>query len=244
MRAWVLVLLAPPLLTAGCFEALLREGTGSTLAFTCALMDPARSDAVVVESWLAPEASLNVTPLLARLVAVLADLTGRDPGVFSVSERHGPAAPEGGWNRSRLAAEAQPFLRSRVVTLRILWVASMAEPATGMVAGPGMVVVALDSVAAGAQLVGRPAGQVALAVLLHQVGHALGQVNEGIPVQDPGIQGREGPPGHAPDPAAVLNAAWDDARTLEWAGNATYDGFGAADLADWAAARRPGGVCA
>jgi hypothetical protein len=230
------------LLTAGCFQALLRE-TGSTLSFTCALLDPAVADAVVVESRIAPGGMLNVTPILARLAVVLGEVTGRDARAISVVQGEGPPEPPGGWNRSRLAAEAQPFLRSRVATLRILWVASMAEPATGMVAGPGTVVVALDSVLAGAQLVDRPPGEVALAVLLHQVGHALGEVNRGVPVQDPDIQEREGPPGHDRDPAAVLNVAWDDARTLAWEGNATYDHFSAPDLADWAAARRPGGVC-
>jgi hypothetical protein len=240
VRAWVLVL---PLLTAGCFQALLREGPSSTLGFTCAVLDPAQDDAVVLESWVAPDATVDVGPAVARLAAVLANVTGRAPATFSVVRQTGPAAPEGGWTRERLAAEAQPYLRQRTVTLRILWVDSMAEPATGFVAAPGTVVVALDSVAAGALLVGRPVGQVALAVLLHQVGHALGETNLGVPVQDPDIQDREGPAGHDRDPASVLNAAWDDARTLAWAGNATYDGYGAADLADWAAARQPGGVC-
>jgi hypothetical protein len=240
VRAWVVLL---PLLTAGCFQALLPQGPSSTLAFTCALLDPAQADAVVVESWLGPDASLDAKPLLDRLAAVLADLSGRPASAFSVSERGGPPIPAGGWTREALAAEGQGYLRQRTVTLRVLWVGSMAETATGTVAAPGTVVVAVDSVAAGAQLLGRSVPEVALAVLLHHAGHALGLVNQGVPVQDPDIQDREGPPGHERDPAAVLNAAWDDARTLSWAGNATYDGFGAADRADWAAARAPGGVC-
>jgi hypothetical protein len=206
-------------------------------------MDPVQDDAVVVESWLGPDAALDPAPLLARLVPLLANLTGRPPAAFSVALRQGPPVPAGGWDQAKLAAEAGPFLRQRTVTLRVLWVGSLAEPATGMVAGPGTVVVALDSVAAGAQRTGHPVDAAAFAVLLHQVGHALGATNQGVPVQDPDIQEREGPAGHDRDAAAVLNAAWDDARTMAWAGNATYDRFGAADLADWAAARRPGGVC-
>jgi hypothetical protein len=242
VRPWKAVVLLP-LLAPGCFQALLREAPSSTLAFTCAMMDPVQDDAVVVESWRGPDLALNVTPLLARLVPVLANLTGRDARLFSVGEQAGPPVPVGGWDRARLEAEAGPYLRQRTVTLRVLWVGSMADPATGLVAGPGTVAVALDSVAAGAQRMGRPVESVAFAVLLHQVGHALGETNQGVPVQDPDIQEREGPPGHDKDPAAVLNAAWDDARTMAWAGNATYDRFSAADLADWAAARGPGGVC-
>ncbi|HUR64082.1 MAG TPA: hypothetical protein VM241_06350 [Candidatus Thermoplasmatota archaeon] len=242
MRPWTVVVVLLPLLTAGCFQ-LLREGPSTTLGFTCAVLDPAQADAVVVESWLGPDVRLNATPVLARLVEVLAGLSGRSLSAFSIAQREGPAVPAGGWDRVRLAAEAGPYLGQRTVTLRVLWVGSMAEPATGFVARPGTVVVALDSVMAGAQQVGRPVEPVALAVLLHQVGHALGLVNQGVPVQDPDIQEREGPAGHDRDPAAVLNAAWDDARTLAWAGNATYDHFGAADRADWAAARGPGGVC-
>src|SRR5439155_1200292 len=112
------------------------------------------SDAVVVESWVGPDVRLNVTPVLGQLAAVLGNVTGRGAGVVSVVERDGPPVPEGGWTREALAAQAQPYLRQRTVTLRVLWVGSMA-----------------------------------------------------------------------------------------WAANATYDGFGAADRADWAAARGPGGVC-
>ncbi|HEX2065597.1 MAG TPA: hypothetical protein VHI93_02185, partial [Candidatus Thermoplasmatota archaeon] len=233
MRAWAALL---PLLTAGCFHALL-PGPSSTLAFTCAVLDPAQADSIVVESWQGPGVTLDVAPLLARVADVLANASGRSPAAFSVAVREGPPVPEGGWTRDSLAAQGGPFLRQRAVTLRVFWVASLGEPATGLVATPGHVAVALDSVAAGAQRVGRAVPDVALGVLLHQVGHALGLVNQGVPVQDPDIQEREGPPGHHRDTAAVLHAAWDDARTLAWAANATYDGYTAADLADWAAAR-------
>jgi hypothetical protein len=233
-----------PLLLSGCFQAILREGPRSTLDFTCALMDSVQDDRIVVESWRAAEVDLNVTPILRHLVAILANLTGRDPGLFSVDERAGPDVPPGGWNRSRLAQAAGPYLRQRTVTLAVFWVASVGEwGPTGFLVAPGTVAVAMDNVAAGSARIGRPVAAVAQAVLLHEVGHALGQTNQGIPVQDPDIQDREGPPGHDRDPASVLHDAWDDAFKLAWAGNATYDGYPAPDLADWAAARSPGGVC-
>jgi hypothetical protein len=240
VRAWLVLL---PLLTAGCFQAILQAPGSSTLGFTCALMDPVQADGVVVESWLDPRSGMDVRPLAEGLLPVLANLSGRPSSAFSVRHEVGPAPPAGGWNRTNLAGAASSFIHGRTVVLRIQWVESMAEEATGLVAGPGNVVVALDSVQAAASRLGRPPATVAFAVLLHQVGHALGATNQGIPIQDPDIQEREGPPGHDKDPASVLNAAWDDARTATWSDNSTYDRFPAPDLADWAAARAPGGVC-
>ena len=160
--AWAVLL---PLLTAGCFQALLREGPSSTLGFTCAAMDPVHADGLLVQSWTAPGLAFNATPALARLAPLLVNLTGRPPSAIQVEDRAGPAVPAGGWNRTLLAAQAQPFLRQRTVTLRILWVDSMAETATGFVAGPGTVVVAVDSVAAAAARTERPLPAVALGVL-------------------------------------------------------------------------------
>jgi hypothetical protein len=79
-------------------------------------------------------------------------------------------------------------------------------------------------------------------VLLHHLGHALGLVNRGIPVQDPALHEREGPPGHEPDPASVLAAGWDRASTMEWAPGATYTRYSVGAVSDWQGARS--GVCA
>jgi len=233
-------------LLAGCFQALLQAEPSTTLGFTCTLMDPTQADSIVLESWVEPGTWLtpaNASTLLARFVPLLANLTGRPAGSISWSLADAPSPPAAGWNRTNLAGQAGPFLRQRVATMRIWWVASLREPATGLVAAPGAVAVALDSVAAAADRIGHPRAEVAFGVLLHQAGHALGETNQGVPVQDPDLQEREGPPGHDKDPTSVLNAGWDDARTLTWAANATYAGYPAADLADWAAARVPGGVC-
>jgi hypothetical protein len=245
VRPWAVVVVLGPLLLSGCFQALLREGPSTTLSFTCALMDPAQDDAIVVQSFLAPTApsSLGIGAILGRLVTVLSNLTGRPPSIFSIDQQAGRDPPATGWNRSLLADQAGGFLRQRTVTFHILWVDSLRETGTGFVAGPGTVVVALDSVAAAADRLGRPLAQVAMGVLLHQVGHALGETNQGVPVQDRRILQREGPPGHDLDPASVLNMAWDDARTVTWAEGTTYDRYPATNVADWAAARSPGGVC-
>ncbi|HUR62330.1 MAG TPA: hypothetical protein VM286_08225 [Candidatus Thermoplasmatota archaeon] len=244
MRAWRALLPLLPLVASGCFQALLQAPGSSTLGFACAMMDPVQADGVQVESWIDPRVSLDARPWALRLVGVLANATGRSPSAFAFRHEVGPPPPQDGWNRTNLADAATSFIHGRTVALRILWVESVAEEATGMVAGPGNVVVALDSVQAAALRIGRPVGDVAFAVLLHQVGHAMGATNLGVPVQDPDIQDREGPPGHDKDPASVLNAAWDDARTVTWSDNSTYDRYPAPVLADWAGARGPGGVCA
>lgn len=237
-----LLLAIVPLLLAGCFQDAFRD-PASTLGFACAVLNPALGGEVHIEGWSEPGLP-DLRPLLAKLGRELANATGRADAGFRVTLVDEPARPAAGWNRSALEFwGARPYLAQGVATLHAGFVGSFGErDATGFVAAPGSVVVAWEGVRAAADRLGRSHEEAAFAVLLHHIGHALGEVNAGIPVQQSDIQDQEAPPGHDKDPASVLHAGWDDARTIVWA-NGTYDRYPATSVRDWTAARAPGGVC-
>lgn len=241
-RAAAALLLA--LALPGCVSEILPAGPATRLEFACAVLDPGRADGVVVESWREEGVGLATGSALDALAAELGRAGARDGGV---SQRDGgeAAAPRGGWDDAALREwlDRRPFRASTDVRLHVLWAETLGGPASQAV-DPGLVVVAQDAVRDGAGRLGVGEDDVARAVLLHAAGHALGAVNQGIPVQDPDLQEREGPPGHDPDPASVLHAGWEDPAAMAWAPNATYDAYPARLHADWAAAVAPGGVCA
>lgn len=241
--AFALVLAAAAL--SGCFSEVLPVGPLTKLEFICAALDPQEAERFVVESWLGPGVDLDVEDAQRALVAALGHLGARD-GDIVLRPEEGPREPRSGWNATGLRAwqDDRPATGGNEVRLRVLWVRTLGDGRSSLEPAPGLVAVSQHAVREGAARMGVPENDVARAVLLHAAGHALGAVNQGIPVQDPDIQEREGPPGHDPDPASVLHAGWEDAATMAWAANATYDAYGPALRADWAAAVQPGGVCA
>lgn len=230
---------------AGCFSEVLPAGPLTKLQFICAALDPQEADRLVVESWVAASVDLDVEDAQRALVAALGRLGAREGGII-LRQQDGPAEPADGWNATRLRAwhDDRPFASGNEVHLRVLWVSTLGNGRSILEPAPGLVAISQDAVREGAVRMGVGENDVARAVLLHAAGHALGAVNRGVPVQDPDIQEREGPPGHDPDPASVLHAGWEDAATMAWAADATYDSYSAALRADWAAAVQPGGVCA
>lgn len=231
---------------AGCFSEILPGEPVSTLAFACAAIDPVVAPRLRIVSYTEQEVEIPTAAVMGVLAARLANVSGRDATLVSVLPREAPQAPEAGWNDSRLTTwvRDEPFLGRGQVTLRVLWLGTLGDgtPA-GLVPAPGAVVLSQEAIAAGAVRLNRTVEEVATVVLLHFTGHALGVTNRGIPVQDPALQEREDPAGHDADPASVLAVGWDDARTMAWAANATYDHYPDAVLADWQAALEPGGVC-
>ncbi|MEK6975308.1 MAG: hypothetical protein AABY18_03090 [Candidatus Thermoplasmatota archaeon] len=238
--------LAVAVLSAGCLTEILPGPPVSTLAFACAAIDPVAVGRLRIVSYTDDRVDLATTGLMDALTARIAEVSGRNVSAISRLERPAPPEPEHGWNENRLAewVRNEPFLGRGQVTLRVLWLTTFGDGTqTAMVPAPGAVVLSQEAIITGAARLDRAPEDVALAVLLHVTGHALGVTNRGMPVQDPELQEREGPPGHDADPASVLAVGWDDARTMAWAANATYDHHPAAALADWQAAREPGGVC-
>lgn len=248
LRRAALLLFVPLLLPAlaGCFSELLPAAGGTGIAFVCAVLEPEEAETVVLQSWVGKDVDVDRSLAITALRTELADLSGRDSSRVSAIERVGPAAPRDGWNDSNVQTwgQQQTFLGRGLVTLRVLWVESLGDGnQTGSSPTPGTVALAQAAINAGADHLDTSPAVVARAALLHYAGHALGVVNRGIPVQDPDIQEREGPPNHDPDPTSVLHVGWDDARTMSWAANATYDRYPDTLRRDWAAATMPGGAC-
>lgn len=246
VRLWGLAALAIAVAAPGCFSEILPSAPVSTLAFACAAIDPVVAPRMRIVSYTDEQVEVPTATPIALLAALMANVSTRDPAVISILTREAPDEPARGWNESRLAAwvRDEPFLGRSQVTLRILWLDTFGDgKQAGLVPAPGAVVLSQQAIAAGAARINRTVEEVATAVLLHFTGHALGVTNRGIPVQDPALQEREGPAGHDADPASVMAVGWDDARTMAWAANATYDRYPDAVLADWHAAREPGGVC-
>lgn len=233
-----------PTLAAGC-ATLLPAGPESRLEFACAVLDPGQAERVIVHAWVAEGIDLDTAAAHAALQAELQGIGGRSGGV-SLRTHDGPEAPRDGWDGEEVRrwTEELPFEFGDEVHFHVLWVETLRFGRSVLVAAPGVVVVSDEAIREGATRMEADRDDVARAVLLHAAGHALGAVNQGIPVQDPDVRHREGPAGHDPDPASVLHASWEDAATMAWAANATYDHYGPAVHADWDAAVQPGGVCA
>lgn len=241
-----LALLVTATALSGCFSDILPAGPLTKLEFICAVLDPDEAERVVVHAWVGEDVDLAFRDADRALLAEIERIGAREGDEVTLRVEDGPAAPRRGWNETSLREwwVDRPFASGNEVHLHVLWVHSLGGGLASLTPAPGLVAVAQDAVREGAERMGRPEAEVARAVLLHAAGHALGAVNQGVPVQDTDLQEREGPPGHDPDPASVLHAGWEDAATMEWAANATYSAFPAYLHADWDAAVREGGVCA
>lgn len=246
MQWTVLGAVALAVASAGCFSEILPGEPVSTLAFACAAIDPLTAPRLRIVTYAGEGIDLHTSASMRVLAERMGEISGRDGDAITVLIGDAPDEPERGWNESRLETwvRDEPFLGRGQVTLRILWLETFGDGTqSGLVPAPGAVVLSQQAITAGAARIGHGPEEVATAVLLHFIGHALGVTNRGVPVQDPDLQEREGPAGHDADPASVLAVGWDDAWTMAWAANATYDHYPAAVLADWQAAKEPGGVC-
>lgn len=233
---------------SGClsgFSEVLPAPNVSNLAFACAVLDADGVERVRLASY-QDASEPDRSDALAALAAELAILADRSPGSISIAYRGLPEAPAEGWNTTTLGdwARDSSFLARNLVTLRILWLTTLDHhDQVGIVPAPGAVALSGTAIEAAALRLNRSNDDVARAALLHFAGHALGVTNRGIPVHDPDLQVREGTAGHDADPASVLAAGWEDARSVVWVANATYDRYPGAAHADWQAARGPDGVC-
>src|ERR1041385_4246989 len=234
--------LAAVALTAGCFDEVFPVPPGTGMAFICAVLDRHDAKTVALQSWVGKGVDLERQPALDALRAQVEAMSGRDDAHVKFTNRTGPPEPKAGWNESTVQTWSlgEPYQVRSLVNLRILWVDSLGDGnLTGMAPAPGTIALSQLGIERGAAHLGIDEATTARIVLLHFAGHALGVVNQGIPVQDPDLQEREGPASHEPDPASVMNVGWEDARTMTWAPNATYDAYSAPLHADWAAALLP-----
>jgi hypothetical protein len=239
----LLLAAASALAVSGCFAALIELPSESHFGFACRVLDPREADDVIVQVWRGEGVEMDLQRPAAILIDALANATGRSIQDFTYTHRHGPDPPRGSWNQTSLTAwslERAPEARGPAI-LRIVVVDAWLT--SGDRLGPGAVVVSQAAAMAGAAQTGRSPTEVAGALFMHYAGHALGVVNDGIPVQDPNLQDREGPANHEPDPRSVMHEGWHSAATMAWPPGAGPLRYSDGVRQDWQAAVN-GGVCA
>lgn len=211
--------------------------------FSCAVLSDGDYPALLVRVEKDPAVRYSVAGPVGHLREVVANHSEKALEAIELEIRVGFVPPEGGWTEEALAdqAERHSFKAGRnVVVLTIWWTEGPLGAGTGTVLAPGLVVLAQDAITAKAAATGFPGEGVARAVLLHHVGHALGQVNDGIPMQ----QDHEGSAKHGSDITSVMHPTWHDAGPFPEPLAAPPEEYPAAVAVDWAAARAEGGVCA
>lgn len=238
-------LLAVCIALSGCFQGfqeIIQAGPQSTRAFTCAVLEEGPMENLRIEVFVDEDVAFSPVTPLDRLRDVLAAHAGKERDAIQVRIEPLEDPPESGWTEEGWdeVLRGHSFQEdSETVVLRVYWVAALPTPWTGEVPAPG--VVALDHAALRqkATTLDRSLDGTATALLLHHVGHALGVVNRGIPMQE----NHEGAPGHSRDLGSVMHASWEDPDDATVVPDGAYDDYGASVVADWDAARADERVC-
>jgi hypothetical protein len=241
----VAVLIALLLPLSGCVSELISPTPMTTRRFACdALGDVHLTVVVHIE----PGLDFDPGVAVGALVEELARISPRDSSAIARSFKEGPGEPVSGWDDVALRGLANTAVDARDgLRLHVYWLRQIAANATGSLGSevtgrniaPGVVVVAQRPIESGATRLNASLDEIATAVLLHYVGHALGAVNNGIPVQDVHIERRENPPKHEAATDSVMHASWHAPATMR---NITAQ-YSDAQVQDWQAAREPAGVC-
>ncbi len=245
LTASVLALLASVAL-GGCVGELLTEEEATVRTFACAVLD--ETDARPVLLGLHRERGVQRVPVgaLGALADHLADAGFAARDRYAVVESTLLEEP-GPWTPEVLQAWAQEavVLDAEAVRLHVLWVDDFAdgEGTTVLHVAPGVVAVSETAVQEGAERLGRSEDFLARVLLYHVVGHALGAVNQGIPLNGTDPTSQEGMPGHESSPESVMHHGWERVTTLPRT-DAPYDAYSGDVLDDWRAAVAPTGVCA
>ncbi len=242
VRVLVVLSLMLGLTLSGCVTELLTSEEETTRNVACAVIAPQLGRDVLFA--LHREGGVQRVPLESMwLLAQAFGDAGFGTDRFQVSEAE--LLPDNdAWTLARMQtwAESVTVLEDERVTIRILWVEAFAdEGPTTLVVSPGIVAVSEAAVVAGAARLEQSEDYLARVLLLHVVGHALGTVNQGIPLNGTDVSAQEGPAGHEPALDSVMHAGWDRVATMPRT-NAPYDGYSELVLDDWRAASR--GVCA
>jgi len=229
VRAGVLVVSA--LLLSGCVTELLGDEVQTVRNVACAVL--AHSPRVEIHVHAATE--LDMQGPVSAFIAELAPL--RDPATVSVVTTPTDLPTDlDAWSMEQMVLE-----RDRAV-LHVLVREGTADGPTFEALDPGVFVLDVAALQAGAQATGRDLMDVTRIVFLHAMGHELGVVNAGIPLNGTDLSGREGPMHHEPAPTSVMHVGWHAAISMPKS-NSTYAGYSAAVHDDWAAAVA-GGICA
>ncbi|HET6398021.1 MAG TPA: hypothetical protein VFH47_00525 [Candidatus Thermoplasmatota archaeon] len=226
---------------SGCVSNILAPPAGSARDVACRLLRVEDNPLAVLSLEVTPDAPPVPASALEEVAQALRNATGRTPQELRTQVAAAPADAGVDEDTIRAWAQRRSNAAPGTLMLRVLWHGARSDE-TGTQAAPGALAVSGAAVLSAASRLERPPEDVARAVLLHHLGHALGVVNRGIPVQNPAIQEREASAGHEPDLASVLAEGWERASTAVWVPGATYDRYSEQVVADWRAAR-DGGAC-
>lgn len=242
VRGAVAVLLFLSTGLSGCFAAeFLGPTDQTTRLFACAVLSPTAYPLMTIHVEKEEGIQFSVAHPLEVLRGSLINVTGRPGSLVEAEVATGVAPPEGGWHADSFEerAERSDFRADRdTVRLDIIWSASRHQDQTGMLVAPGLVFLSHPAIVELATATGSPLERTAAVVLLHHVGHAMGQVNDGIPMQED----HEGTPKHEPDMASVMHEAWHSLDAP--LGAVPAPAYSDAVLDDWDAATDEAGVCA
>ncbi len=237
---WTAILAVAALANSGCIAGIFVDTTLTTREFACAVLSDDAAETLILDVHV--DESIDHSPLdavghLRRVLANTGDRTAASIEV-RIAALSGPLE----WGPDDWESELQDH-RAREglqgMRLTIYWVAAMAGNSTGEPLIPGVVGIDHGGLVDKASATGRTIDEVASAALLHHVGHALGTVNRGIPMQ----ANHEGQPGHDASEDAVMHHAWHDALDGHWATNATYTNYSVNQQLDWRAALDNPQVC-
>lgn len=234
MRVWTLVAIV---VMPGCVSDLLGPPEVTTRTVTCAVLAPDMQVRVV------QHAPSDAVPAEVRDAAVQAwmqemvGVTGKTDDDFVSDAAEGPDH-DGPWDMQALRPwlRGQRVLETGQVYLRVLWVDLLPEQRAVEPLSPGVVLINTTAWTL-AVTVGHDGQALARGLLYHGLGHALGVVNRGVPIQQAGGASREEPQHH--EPGGVMSAQW---HHLPLPRNAT--GYSEALVADWRHAQTSQAVCA
>ncbi len=217
------------------------DTTITTREFACGVLAPDGAIPVVIAVHVDERTEVSFLDAVETTQSAIADVAARSPDTIEIRIEPLENPPQE-WDSIDWDVALQdhnPREGLRGLRLTIFWVQDMDGATTGEALAPGVVAISEAGLEAKAAATGRPVQAVAVAALLHHVGHALGAVNRGIPMQ----ANHEGVPGHDSNETSVMHHSWHDAGDATWAHNATYDGYTNATRHDWTLALANPMVC-
>ncbi len=237
-RAHVLVLaLLLPLTLGGCIAEIIAPAQDTTRSFACGAINPTRFDRMDLVLLEEQGMALDLMPSLGLLADRLAQHTARELDTLYMLRDD---APEGPWTLDDLRAEFEAMdftTRGRIVFRAVILEQIEGLDDVAVLLRPGTIAVSAANLRAAAMALDTPREQLAEWVVLHFAGHALGVVNDGIPMRE----NHEGLPKHEADRDSVMHPSWHDpsSRAHVPAGRPNYS---ASVVADWQGAIQE--VCA
>lgn len=224
--------------SSGCLADIFVDTNVTTREFACDALSDARVPELLLDVRVDESLALSPVAAVDHLRQVLGDLPSRSMESIGIRVTAIEAIPDA-WDDDAWAEEldghrVRDGLRS--MRLTIYWVADLAGSGTGDLVAPGVVAIDVAGLQAKIRATDAPQENVTRGVLLHHVGHALGGVNQGIPMQ----ANHEGAPGHDRNVSSVMHHGLHDANDPTWG---PYGGFDAAMRADWEAALNDPLVC-